>query len=78
VLIQALDAAAVEFERDYLPDLQERIAATEKQKRAARDREMAKLMKDVSLTRQDKIVAGSGSAADNDTAAADASDSARA
>eukprot|EP00953_Heterococcus_sp_UTEX-ZZ885_P033852 17584-Heterococcus_DN1.PRE.3 len=70
----ALDAAAVEFERDYLPDLQERIAATEKQKQAARDREMAKLMKDVSLTRQDKIVAGSGSAPDNDTTAADTSD----
>jgi hypothetical protein len=59
---QALDAAAVEFERDYLPDLQERIAATEKQKQAARDREMAKLMKDVKLTRQDKIVV------DNNTA----------
>jgi GPN-loop GTPase len=78
MLTQALDAAAVEFERDYLPDLQERIAATEKQKQAARDREMAKLMKDVSLTRQDKIVAGRGSAADNDTTAADASDSATA
>jgi hypothetical protein len=58
--LQALRAAAEEYETDYLPDLRERIAATERKKQEARDKELAKLMTDVRLTQSGTAQNGSG------------------
>ncbi|KAG5183838.1 hypothetical protein JKP88DRAFT_208476 [Tribonema minus] len=66
-LFQSLDAAGDEFIRDYLPDLQARMAAVAARTQAAKEREMTKLMADVAVTRGDKPLreGGEGDAMDS-------------
>ncbi|CAM9721513.1 unnamed protein product [Ectocarpus fasciculatus] len=49
-LFKALDNAALEFERDYLPDLQRRIQEAKARQETAKQRSMEKLMTDIAIS----------------------------
>ncbi|CAN0180804.1 unnamed protein product [Pylaiella littoralis] len=56
-LFKALDNAGSEFERDYLPDLQRRVAEAKARQEAAKQRSMEKLMTDIAISAEDSVSA---------------------
>eukprot|EP00752_Nemacystus_decipiens_P009767 g8723.t1 len=57
-LFKALDNAGLEFERDYLPDLQRRVAEAKARQETAKQRSMEKLMADIAISSGDKVPPG--------------------